>query len=365
MPYKMSLTSIRESSNRIRIKEIDTAKGIGMLLVVFAHVNYTPFLLNYIYSFHMPLFFVLSGFLFDKEKYSSFTDFLKRRLKKLVCPYILFAVISVLFECVIEIYGNGFSLEVATIFCEGITGVFLSRGSSDFFNAPLWFVLCLLAVEIIYFFVSKLKSGFIFIACIPLVVLGWFLESEYFMFNNKLLPWSIDSALFALGFYALGNLMSGRAKKYIFLLSKHKNKNLICVGIIVLCLAAGIPLAMANGKVSLGSKILNNGFIFYATGIIGTVLVVCAGIMLRKSRFLAWCGQNSFYIMAVHYLCRVSLRYVYKLFDIQIYDKTSLKETILPYFVILFISILFAYCYEKLKKLCVCHICRRKSCHQN
>ncbi len=350
MSYKTSLLNISENP---RITEIDVAKGIGILLVVFAHVNYTSFLLEYIYSFHMPLFFVLSGFVFDRKRYLSFADFLRRRVKNLICPYIFFAVMSVLFECIIIIYGNGFSVDLVKTFCKGIINILLSRGSADFFNAPLWFVLCLFTVEIIYFFVSKLKDKFAVLICMALVVLGWFLESEYFtLFENKLLPWSIDSALFALGFYALGNFVFQKSKLHIFLLSDHKNKNLIIVGIIILSIAIGFPLALVNGKVSLGSKILNNGFVFYATGIIGTVLVVAVSALLKKSKFLAWCGQNSFYIMAVHYICRVSLRYIYKFFDIPIYDKTSLKETILPYIIVLFFSILFAYCYGKLKKFC-------------
>lgn len=352
MSYSIELA---EKSGKLanRISEIDVAKGIGIILVVFAHVNYTPFLLEYIYSFHMPLFFVLAGLVFDKERYSSFADFLKRRMKNLICPYILFSLISILFELVISIYGNGFSSDTVSAIFEGLTGVVLSRGSADFFNAPLWFVLCLFAVEIIYFFISKLKSCYIVILCISLIVFGWFLESEYFMFENKLLPWSIDSALFALGFYSLGNLMSDVFKFGITALSDSKNKYLICSTIVVLSLAVGIPLAMANGKVSLGSKILNNGFILYLTGIIGTLSVIGLSVLLNRSRFLVWCGQNSFYIMAVHYLCRVSLRYVYKFFDVPIYDKTSLKETILPFIIVFTISILFAYCYGKLKSFCV------------
>lgn len=335
-----------------RIAEIDVAKGIGILLVVFAHVNYTPFLLKYIYSFHMPMFFILSGFVFDRKKYLSFIDFLKRRITSLICPYILFTAISILFECVIFIYGNGFSTDVMKTVGNGIKNALLSRGSADFFNAPLWFVLCLFVVEIVYFFISKFKNKFIVVLCIPLVVLGWYLESEQFIvFDNNLLPWSLDSALFALGWYALGNLTSKKSKEY--LLSNHKNKNIICVVIIILCMSVGFVLALKNGKVSLGSKILNNGFIFYATGITGTLSVVCFGVLFKKSKFLVWCGQNSFYIMAIHYIFRIMLRYVYKFFNIPIYDKTSIKETILPYIIVLISSILFTYGYGKLKKVCI------------
>jgi len=81
------------SLNNKRFEILDIAKGIGIFLVVFAHVNYTPFLLAYIYSFHMPIFFVFSGMLFNRDKYDNFLCFLKRRIKTLIYPYLLFYIL--------------------------------------------------------------------------------------------------------------------------------------------------------------------------------------------------------------------------------------------------------------------------------
>ena len=38
-----------------RITWLDAAKGYGILLVIFAHVDYYSFLRGFIYTFHMPL----------------------------------------------------------------------------------------------------------------------------------------------------------------------------------------------------------------------------------------------------------------------------------------------------------------------
>lgn len=54
---------------------LDVAKGIGILLVVIAHINYTPSLITIIYSFHMPIFFFFSGMVFNRNKYSDFKTF--------------------------------------------------------------------------------------------------------------------------------------------------------------------------------------------------------------------------------------------------------------------------------------------------
>lgn len=45
---------------------IDVCRGIGILLVVFAHTS-SPFN-NFIYGFHMPLFFMISGIILDSHR---------------------------------------------------------------------------------------------------------------------------------------------------------------------------------------------------------------------------------------------------------------------------------------------------------
>ncbi len=53
-----------------RESKIDVAKGIGCLLVLLGHSLYiNKHLKNWIFSFHMPLFFFISGYLFNFDKY--------------------------------------------------------------------------------------------------------------------------------------------------------------------------------------------------------------------------------------------------------------------------------------------------------
>ena len=71
-----------------RIGFIDIAKGIGILLVVLAHNDleaYAPFLHKVIYSFHMPLFFFLSGMFFRPE--TPFWQLIRKRFDSLLKPY--------------------------------------------------------------------------------------------------------------------------------------------------------------------------------------------------------------------------------------------------------------------------------------
>ena len=53
-----------------RLVFIDNAKGIGIILMILGHIpNMPEFFHSWIYSFHMPLFFFISGYLFNEKKY--------------------------------------------------------------------------------------------------------------------------------------------------------------------------------------------------------------------------------------------------------------------------------------------------------
>ena len=54
-----------------RVQWVDICKGYGILLVVLGHTLRTDLSLVYIYGFHMPLFFFLSGIVCDEKKYNS------------------------------------------------------------------------------------------------------------------------------------------------------------------------------------------------------------------------------------------------------------------------------------------------------
>jgi polysaccharide biosynthesis protein PslL len=80
-----------------RIEYIDIAKGIGILLVVMAHNDFvlvSPFFYKFIYAFHMPLFFFVSGMFFKAEL--PFLTVLRRRFDTLLKPY-LFTILLIYF----------------------------------------------------------------------------------------------------------------------------------------------------------------------------------------------------------------------------------------------------------------------------
>lgn len=335
-----------------RLNTLDIAKGIGIIFVVFAHVNYTPSLLVLIYSFHMPLFFILAGMVFNREKYPTFKDFIKRRWKTMIIPYLIFSALSMIYVFVSEkMFEAAVDLSMEQ-YIDYFIQIFLAQGSKGVLDVPLWFVPCLLLVEIMYYFISKYNRKIVVVAVAVLTTTGWILESGLLDFDNTILPWSLDSALFALSFYATGNIFSKPVITAIKNIKKDESKAKICVVIICVMAVIWLPTTLINGKITLGSKILNNGFLLYLTGVTGTLIVLAISILLEKCKALIWLGRNTFCIMSVHYIYRkYTVPVIYEALNMEMYDREILSETLLPFAIVFAMSIISVCLYNIIKNM--------------
>ncbi|HLC15852.1 MAG TPA: acyltransferase family protein, partial [Thermodesulfovibrionia bacterium] len=85
--------------NANRLYWVDALKAIGIFFVVFGHtVGIEARVRDYIFSFHMPLFFFISGFLLKKKHLEMpYVSFLIKKGKELLTPYFVFGFLSYLF----------------------------------------------------------------------------------------------------------------------------------------------------------------------------------------------------------------------------------------------------------------------------
>lgn len=83
-----------------RIEYLDIARGIGILLVVLGHNDFgaiSPFFHQVIYSFHVPLFFFLSGYFLNAS--IPFIEYFKKRFHSVLKPF-LFTILLIYFTSV-------------------------------------------------------------------------------------------------------------------------------------------------------------------------------------------------------------------------------------------------------------------------
>lgn len=77
-----------------RAQSVDIVKGILIILVVVAHTQ-TDVLHDIIFMFHMPLFFMISGFLMKREKLLN-VGYMLGKIKYLMIPYVVYLVLDML-----------------------------------------------------------------------------------------------------------------------------------------------------------------------------------------------------------------------------------------------------------------------------
>ena len=299
------MTDVAKTTSN-RIDTIDVAKGIGILLVVFAHVNLSPPAIFIIYSFHIPLFFILSGMMFNTEKYSNLKALLKNKFKTMILPYCFFCLLGVLYKTAFFTYGHKWT-ELADLAGRAVYSIIWAPYSLKYFNefnTPMWFVPCLLMVEIMYYLLHKCcsKKSAVMIITALLSVLGWFMESGLVSFDFSVLPWNFSSACFSLGFFSIGNVCFPAVKNKLTDAPDSRKNNVISAILLILSAIIVAAAGLANGKVSIGSRILNNGVLFYVSGCAGTIFVLILSRLLNRSRALKFCGKNSFSIMGSHIL---------------------------------------------------------------
>lgn len=161
------------------------------------------------------------------------------------------------------------------------------------------------------------------------------------------MPWNFCSALFSLGFYALGNILKPLLNKYIF---ENDNK-LLNIALVILFAGVCFPLALLNGEVSIGHRVLHNGILLYITGITGTFMVLSLSKLINRSKLLSFMGKNSFYFMAVHYIIMGLIITFSDLINKKIslipqLSKNSLKDAIIIFVLDVIFSILFVLLYR-------------------
>lgn len=76
---------------------VSIAKGIGIILMVLGHAD-VPYIWNFIYMFHMPLFFVLSGYCFKEKYLNDFKTFGIRKITGLYFPFLKWGIFFLLFH---------------------------------------------------------------------------------------------------------------------------------------------------------------------------------------------------------------------------------------------------------------------------
>lgn len=292
------------------IEYLDIAKGIGILLVILGHcVNKNTPIHNWIFSFHMPLFFFISGYCFRIDKYNSLKNVIVDKARRLLVPYILFSLLGLIISLVIPRWRQ--QVDIKGILVDVYTGYpKLSHITSTWFLVSL-FLCMIIWWTINYVFKNDMiRIGFIILSgSIGAVISKMHEAVNVISVSEKTinlpggrLPLTIDASFTAFVFFAIGNIIRSRTNNKILDDKKHHT---LLVGIISL----GVNIVLSvflNTRVNIHGCMEGNIIYFYIAAFAGTMFVIAISRIVDKGRFLKQCllliGKNTMLILGLQSL---------------------------------------------------------------
>lgn len=283
----------------MHIHWIDNARAIGILLVLFGHTHgIDPLVRIYIYSFHMPFFFFLSGYVL-KEKYLSdgFGNCTLRNVRNILIPYLTFWVLSyphLILNLVLQkkFYTQDIDITLLKPFVGLLYGI-----EAGLNNNVLWFFTCLFCAHIIFYWVFRLNKKITILALIILGILGPLIH-QYIDFR---LPWNFELSLVAVVFLGFGHVVSTIEFKKIGVIS-------LVVHFIAICLMFAVLIISVNknGYVSMSDMIFGNLTYYYFGAFSGIGLVIYLSHLIPRNKILEWISFNSIIIFPLNLLIYTS-----------------------------------------------------------
>lgn len=302
---------------------IDAAKGYGMILVILGHISeYSPIGMI-IYSFHMPLFFFLSGYLFSTRR--PFGEFARNKIRRLIIPYFAYAIPLILWDAFI-LNGGGY-WQYAPVFdgakllsMDSYGGTFNwdSMPTQDVIQVVLrdilgliiqkrmwtrWYLACLILLCFLsYFLVKYIKQEWIRLSFVMVLTAGGFL---FYLAGGKAWIWNADVCFIAISFFYSGYL----SRKY------HTIRKILNIMNPMYMFIASIVLNLVfcglNIKVSgcgLDMYDCDYGVIpfMYLAAFFGIASVILLGYLFGI-KYIRWVGRHSMIFFIFHQVVCIPL----------------------------------------------------------
>ncbi len=303
--------------NNSRLEYVDVAKGIGIICTIIGHTFTGTMTARVIYTFHMPMFFFISGYLYHEKKTK---DLFAKSVKRLLVPYFTtclcflgYYVIDKILTDNIDIIAKGLRLHgLAALYGIGSNSKMTISFLPDIrIVGVLWFLVAMFVAQIVFNWLVKLKKY-----CPLWLSVGILAGASYVTAQWFFLPWSIQPALGALVFMYFGYVI--RQKDWLHEIPKHHKLFMIpMAGLWVVSMLYGTCNMVSNQyKTSLvffGYRLpIVNGAIVIGAGICGSMFVLWLSTLIAKylkllARFLSYTGRESLVVLCLH---KLELNYV-------------------------------------------------------
>ena len=276
-----------------RIIWIDQLRGLAFYTVILGHMSIGKGLKTWMYSFHMPLFFMISGLNLNVERIykTSFKDFTLRLAKKMLVPYLWLQMLSFVLRYAVSLL-NHKPVPVR----DYLIGIIV--GNNNIIGAPsnpLYYVLLLFLAQVGLWFViriAKADKGLIGVILSVLSVGSVCLQRID-------IPWHVNVVPTAMFLIFIGRLLMDAYLPVSEKLAK-MNKG-VYFGICGVLLAVGYILSRYNGRISIHGNYYGEDFIiFVVCAVASSVAIAMLVMLLPENKTLTFIGANTFFYMGIH-----------------------------------------------------------------
>ena len=266
-----------------RLDWIDWMKTIGIYFIVLGH--FFSIGEKFIYVFNVPLFFVISGFLYRKEKDNGI--FWKKLWYNLIVPFLIMVAISFFYESAIS-YKSG-TFELSDIFIYWLN---VAIGAQRVV-ATCWFIYTLIVIKILYHWLPQKDIVCLLLSMVMLLLAFMYNHYEFVGHSSLREPNSIVNVCTAFPFFAIGNY-----------LKKYKSAfNSLHLAILIIVFIVGLSLVYLSGKYNDYVWMYMNGFggnmvWFLLGGIGGTICIYAISKLLgHVPRFVLVISKGTILIL--------------------------------------------------------------------
>ena len=307
----MSLVYDMEKSKKI--EWINILRGFAIFLIVFGHaIGYSKGLTGlsrYLSSFYVPLFFFISGYLFQENKEEKLSLYIKRKARRILIPYFVFAILSLI---PYYLFAGNISADLDTnvdtsnSIVSSLLTIFYGSGHGDLLiqNSPLWFLPCYFLVVVIAKVVYE-KTGNCKLKSILLSLLFLVIGGIVYYFFNGAYPFGLETALVMLYFYFLGHQLKQVSEKlndfHHSMSSEHSNHTKLKLLIAIISLIFGFAIHLFNGRISCMNNDYKNSYIIFILSASFSLIGYCYLFsLLKKCSLLSYLGKHTIPILVAH-----------------------------------------------------------------
>lgn len=277
--------------------------AFGILFVVFGHIDAPGLnvagLVPY-YSFHMPLFFFISGYFFKDNK---LIDVIKKKFKRLICPFYVWWFVYLVIQTILNSF-MGFKLGANFSFFNYLISPLVKCQPYGFCIAG-WFIFTLFFVQVLYCLIYKIVNKFFydFSSDVILSVLLFFISCLSLFLrtytHNELLI-NIYKIGATLSFYQSGYIFKKYLNRLYIKINPYLSLSILLLIIILINSIGGMPCP--------GFYMLSNidyGFpIIYCTSLLGIMFWYTISLIFSRFnciyKFLYFIGKRTYFIMINH-----------------------------------------------------------------